>query len=306
MPRKIKPITWVYVLLLALAPCLSSAASLVVVYVPGYSYGSFVTTTAVGVEDIELDSSGNVYQCASGDIRRITPEGAISPWSSAIASSLGFSSGDMAYGAGRALCHCINAISPDGSFVPVHTDSLEWSYMAASPDSVYSNVSGGQGEGVYRIDRATGVPTSLANGGPGAGGSGINFAMQVGQDGKLYETGYDGALVGVFRLDGSRFTLVGTWPNGGLGLAQDNQGIFYTSVTIVPQFGPSSHQVWMFDPNTGDATLLAEGTGGSHAVAYDRARNILYVQNGPSIYIIRKSPTPVRHVTWAHIKESYR
>src|SRR5438045_2154423 len=84
------------------------------------------------------------------------------------------------------------AMPIDVSFVTLCTDSLAWTYMASSSDAIYSNVSVGQGQGIYRIDRATGVPTSLVNGAPGgAGGFGINYSMQVGQDGKLYETAYD-------------------------------------------------------------------------------------------------------------------
>jgi len=131
--------------------------------------------------------------------------------------------------------------------------------------------------------------------------------MVVGQDGELYLTGYDGGVsTNIYRLDGDQLASIGNWPHGGVGLAQDNQGVFYTSVTIVPQFGPLSHEVWIFDPSSGLATLLAEGGGGSNSIAYDRARNFLYVQNGSSIYIIAKSATPARRDSWTHVKNMYR
>jgi hypothetical protein len=294
-------------IVIALAAVLgASRAGAVTVHVPGYSYAPFVTTTAVGAEDVELDPSGNVYLCASGDIRRITPEGVQSPWSSAPAYDIAFAPDGTAYGAGRGTCYCVLSISPSGAYSSLHADSLVWSFVAVGQGgTIYSNIQVGAGKGVYTLNPTTGVPTRVVDGGPGADGT--YSAMMVGQDGKLYLTGYDGGVsTNIYRLDGNQLTSVGNWPHGGQGLAQDNQAIFYTSVTIVPQFGPLSHEVWMFDPRTDASTLLAEGGGPSYAVAYDRARNVLYVQNGNSVYMITKSATPTRRETWSAVKAKFR
>lgn len=287
--------------LLMLTPWLPAGA--VTVHVAGYSYTPFVTTSAIGVDDIELDAGGNVYQCSSGDIRRITPGGVAFPWSSATADDIAFASTGVAYGAGRAVCHCIVSISAGGSASTLHADSFEWTYIALGADgTLYSSILAGPGQGLYTIDRTTGSPSLVVNGGPGAGGSGFYRAMIAGLDGKLYACGFSsGTGAGVFRLDGNQLTNVATWPDGGVGLAQDNQGVFYTSLTVFRLDGSTAHEVWMYDPSTASATLLADVTGPSSAVAYDRARNFLYVQNGSSIYIIAKSPSPTRRETWSDV-----
>lgn len=286
----------------------SASAADVIVHVPGYSYAAFVTTSAVGVDDLELDAAGNVYQVASGDMRRITPAGAASPWSSATADDIVFAGTGEAYGAGRAVCHCIVSIDPSGGFSTLHTDSQEWTYVTLGSDgTLYSNIWAGPGQGLYNIDRSSGTPTPIVSGGPGLGGTGFYAGMLIGQDGKLYAGGGSSGTFGLFRLEGNQFTKVASWPHGSYQLAQDNQGIFYTSVTVeLPPLGTTGHEVWMIDPSSGTPTLVADGPGSSSGVAYDRARNLLYVENGGDIYIIAKSATPTRRETWSAVKAKFR
>jgi hypothetical protein len=130
--------------------------------------------------------------------------------------------------------------------------------------------------------------------------------MSIGLDGKLYTCGGSGGTFGIFRLDGTQFTKVASWPHGSLQLAQDNQGIFYTSLSVERFDGSIAHEVWMSDPSSDTATLLADGPGSSNAVAYDRTRNVLYVENGGEIYILAKGPTPTHRETWGAVKSKFR
>ena len=286
----------------------SSANADVVVHVPGYSYAPFVTSTVSQADDLELDSSGNLYLCAYGDIRRITPQGAESPWSSATADDIVLDNTGAAYGVGRSLCNCVVSILSNGSYTTLHADTLGWTFVTLGADgTLYANVWVGAGQGLYAIDRATGAPSLVVSGGPGPGGTGFYEGMMVGQDGKLYSNGHSAGSDGIFRLDGSQFTRIATWPHGSLRLAQDNQGIFYTAFSVETPVGGTAHEVWMNDPSSGTATLLADGQGSANAVAYDRARNLLYVESGGgTIYIIAKSPTPTRRETWGAVKAKFR
>jgi hypothetical protein len=285
----------------------ANAAS-VTVHVPGYSYAPFVTTSVNGPEDLELDATGNLYLAEPGDVQRITPGGSVSPWSTAPAGDIVFTSGGDGYAAGAGICDCIASVSASGAFSTLHADSFEWTHVTLEPDgTLLANIWGGAGQGLYSIDRLSGVPSLLLAGGPGPAGAGFYKSMLIGMDGKLYTCGSSGAEFGLFRLDGSAFVQIAAFPHGCFGLAQDNQGIFYTSMPILPMFGTTvTHEVWMYDPNVGTAALLADGPGSSIAVAYDRARNLLYVQNDSGVYIITKSATPTRRETWSAVKAKFR
>ena len=298
--------------LLMLAPISSARAShgSVTVHVPGYTYCPFVTTSVFGVADLELDPAGNLYLCESGNIQRVTPEAAISPWSTATASDIVFTSTGAAYGAGRAHCHCIVSISSSGAHSPLHSDAFEWTYVTLGIDgTLYASVWAGSGQGLYAIDRVTGTPTVLVNGGPELGGSGIYSNMVVGVDGKLY-TGGGGGTGGwaVFRLDGTQFTAVGTAPHSGGALAQDNEGILYVAGGFEGPTGSFFHEVWMIDLGTGLSTLLASGPHLTTGIAYDRARDRLYVGlSYGEVYIITKTgAVPTRRATWGEVKQQFR
>jgi hypothetical protein len=191
----------------------------------------------------------------------------------------------------------------------LHADSYGWTFVALGSDgTLYANIWAGPGQGLYTIDRITGTPTLVVNGGPAAGGNGVYYNMLGGQDGKLYCVGsIDGTASGVrlFRLDGSQFTIVATLPDAGYGLAQDTQGLFYT-VTGVASGGVIHHEVWVVDPTTWSASLLADGPINALCLAYDRARDRLYVtdDNG-NIFFFAKSATPVLHESWGATKVRY-
>ncbi len=299
--------------LAVLAPWSSASGSLstVTVYLPGYSYAPFVTLLGFSSSDIELDAAGNLYLCGSRDIRRITPEGAMSPWSSAPATDLTLLNSGDGSGAGRALCDCIVSLSADGSYSTLHADSYEWTYTKLGPDgTLYATVWVGDGRGLYSIDRVTGTPAILVNGGPGPGGDGLYADMVIGLDEKLYTCGStDGSLAGwgLFRLDGGQFTMVAPLPHGGFGLAQDNQGLFYTAVSAERFDGSIDHEVWLIDPSAGTSSVLADGPHGASSVAYDRARDCLYVPDtAGNVYVITKSSVAVHRDSWGATKARYR
>lgn len=286
----------------------SALAASVTVHQAGYSYSPFVTTSVADPDDLELDLSGNIYLLEPGDVRLITPAGVASAWSSAPARDIAFAEAGDAYAAGATECDCVLSVTGNGAYSTLHADSQEWKHVALGSDGVlYAAIYAGSGKGLYTIDRTTGVPTVQVSGGPGPAGAGFYRSMMIGLDGKLYAAGSSGVTYGLFRLDGGQFTQVATWPHGGYGLAQDDQGVFYTSVPILSPFGTSlNHEVWKYDPNAGTVELLAEGAGTSVAVAYDRARDLLYVQNASDVYIIAKSPTPASRATWGQVKSLCR
>jgi hypothetical protein len=281
-------------------------AGAVTVHVAGYVYVPFVNTSTGGAQDLELDALGNIYYATLSGVRQITPGGTVTPWSTAPANDIVFTGTGDAYAAGSAVCHCIEAISSSGAYSTLHGDSLSWTHVALGTDgTLYASVWAGTGKGIYVVDRASGTPTPLLVGGAGPGGSGFYESMMVGMDGKLYVGGSNGTEYGLFRFDGGQFTQIATWPHGCSGLAQDNQGIFYTSVTLTPIGTIVDHEVWMYDPGVGTANLLADGSGNSLGIAYDRARNVLYVQNGSEVYMISKSATPTLKETWSALKAKF-
>ena len=285
-----------------------AAPDTVTVHVAGYTYSPFVTTSLASASDLDLDASGNLYFCKGGDIRRISPQGIEAPWSLAPAVDLVFTSSGTAYGVGTA-CQCVLSIAGDGSATTLHADSSQWRWTAHSGSgTLYASTIGLLGARLYTVDPQTGTPTLIINGGPGPAGSGIYEGLLVGLDGKLYANGTDGSPSGwgVFRLDGDQFVKVGSFPNGGFELAQDNQSLFYT-VTTVERFNGPGHEVWQTDPNTGLSTLLADGPHPASCVAFDRQSDRLYVgDNLGTIYIIEKGPTPTRRETWGAVKSKYR
>jgi hypothetical protein len=307
MPNRIIWVAMASAIML-LAAVSSGGAATVTVHQPGYSYAPFVSTSVYPAADIELDASGNIYLCNPGNSDRITPGASVSSWSSAPIADIVFAPGGDGYAAGGGICDCITSVSANGAFSTLHADSHEWSYVTLATDgTLLANTFAGASQGLYSIDRTTGSPTLLVAGGPGPGGSGFYASMLIGMDGKLYTNGSNGLVHGLFRLDSGQFTQIATWPHGCFGLAQDNQGIFYTSVPITPLFGTTvTHEVWMYDPNVGTPALLADGPGTSVAVAYDRARNLLYVQNDGDVYILGKSATPTRRETWSAVKAKFR
>jgi hypothetical protein len=179
----------------------------------------------------------------------------------------------------------------------------------AGTGSLYVVGSDATSLGLYTVDPTTGSPTLLVNGGPGPGGIGFYEHMMTALDGKLYAVGNtDGAPSswGLFRLDGSQFTKVASLPDGGGGLAQDNQGLFYTVLSVERFDGSTAHEVWMVDATSGSATLLADGPHGASSVAYDRVRNRLYVADfSANVYYITKGPVPVRRDSWGALKVYY-
>jgi DNA-binding beta-propeller fold protein YncE len=294
--------------LLLVTACFGPAHA-VTLHLPGYTITPFVSlpVTYYSPSDIELDSGGNLYIPTQTDgIQRVTPLGAISTWSSAPAIDLSLLPSAEGYGAGRALCHCILSLFADGSYSTLHADSFEWTYVKLAPDgSLYATIWAGAGQGLYRIDRGTGTPTLLVNGGPGPAGAGWYWDMGFGLDGNLYALGYDGSAYGLLRLDGGHFTRVATLPHAGIGLTRDASGIFYTA-TSYNDLG----EVWIIDPMSGSASLLASELSWPAAVAFDPSTDRLYVseQLGQrTVYAITRSgATPTQAVSWGGVKARYR
>jgi DNA-binding beta-propeller fold protein YncE len=128
--------------------------------------------------------------------------------------------------------------------------------------------------------------------------------MDFGIDGKLYTLGYDGTVHGLFRLDENEFTRVAELPHGGIGLTHDSSGLLYTATSFEQQ-----GEVWIIDPTSGVASLLASGLASPAGIAFDPTTSKLYVveQHGDRVvYAITNEPTPVRMNTWGMLKARYR
>ncbi len=267
-----------------------------------------VPVTTFAPSDVELDAAGNLYVPTQPDgIRRITPQGAMSLWSTAPALELTFASDGSGYGAGGSSCNCIVSIGADGSSSTLHQDSYAWRYVELGPDgALYAVLGVGAGEGIYRVDRATGDLTPLALGGPGPGGDGLYFDLAFGADGKLYVIADDmlGAGPGLFRFENATFTRVASLPHGGFGLTCDPSGIFYTAVC-----SDSYGEVWSVDPVAGTSALLASGLDWPAGLGYDPVSKKLYVveQGGRRlVWFIMKDPAPARPTSWSRLKSIYR
>jgi hypothetical protein len=291
--------------------------SAVTIHVSGYSYAPFVSTSQPVVSDVELDASGNIYICQPGSIRRVTLGGAMSIWSTASALDLVFSSTGEAFAAGGPQCnYCVMSITASGIASPLHSDLNTWRWLAINASgTLYAAASRAlavppSGDALYTIDRVTGEPSLVVDGGPGPGGEGVYTGLAIGIDEILYATGnVDGTPTswGVFRLDGAGFTKVGSWPHAGFGLAQDNLGVFYSVTSVERSDGTTGHEVWMFDQITQSSTLLADGPRGSSALAYDRSRDLLYVgDSSGNVYTIAKVPVSTRKESWSALKARYR
>src|SRR5207249_10899206 len=112
---------------------------------------------------------------------------------------------------------------------------------------------------------------------------------------------------GLFRFDGGQFTKLAPLPHGGFGLARDNEGFFYTAVSVERFDGSIDHEVWLIDPSAGSSSLLADGPHGASSVAYDGARNRLYLPDtAGNVYFLTKEAVPVHRTSWGGVKAMYR
>lgn len=317
MTRTIRK-TWLSSLWLVAVILLPRASIAITLNQTGYTATSLGTISPAIPDDLELDSSGNLYfACGTNGIQKVTPAGAVSPWSGAPALDLTFAPADVGYGAGRSLCHCISSIQSNGSYSPLYEDSHEWTYVALIPDgTLYSSVWVGTGQGLYQVNRSTGQPTVVVAGGPGPGGSGIYAAMTKGSDGKLYVLGsLDGSAAGnrLFRLDGTLLVPVAAPPHGGSRLAPGPSGKFFVATAFDYGSGYPTGEVWIVDSGSGESSLLA--TSGSYpgllhptfsAVGYDAATGTVYVSEYWNVWAIKKDPTPAIAETWGAVKARYR
>ena len=259
--------------------------------------------------DLEVDPSGTVYVSGGvNGIQKITSGGVVTPWSAVESYDLTLAPAGDGYVAGRNSCKCIRAVQSSGVYTTLHQDSLGWSYVAlTSSDTLYANVL----SALYRIDRATGVPSPIVLGGPGPGGAGSYSGMTGGSDGKLYLLGRDGSPGRrLFRLDGNQFTVLGTLPHGGIYLAQGPAGIFYVSTTYESAGGALLSELWIVDTSLGTSSLLASSEDvfptGFEGVAYDPNGKTIYLVEGRKIMAIKADSTPARPDSWGSVKARYR
>jgi len=280
---------------------------------PGYVAEAYkLLPVSSAYNDIEADQSGNLYIGACGfGVLKVDPSKIVTTWSTAPVCDVAMGDSGPQFGAGRGNCHCVTAFGADGSYVPLHQDAFEWTYVATTgPSTLYANLAAGPGQGLYTIDVNDGHASTIVAGGPGPGGAGWYFGMAGGSDGKLYVLGYDGASNGLFRLDASAFTLVASWPHGGVSLSQGPDGTFLTSVQFDSPGGIVLGEIWSIDPLLGSSTLLARsdpvGQPGMDGVAYDAASKTIYALEGYRIWTIRKDPSPAAKDTWGGVKARYR
>ena len=285
----------------------AGTAMAVTLHQSGYSAHPLVSlpTSTYSPSDVEVDGQGNLYvPTLTLGVQRISPGGAVSLWSTVPAVDLTLTSAGDGYGAGPS-CRCILRVESNGSYSTLHQDAFEWRYIELGPDgTLYSLLWAGAGQGVYRIDRTSGVPTPIVTGGPGPGGAGWYGGMAHGIDGKLYVNGYDGSGYGLYRLDGSTFTRAATLPYTFFGLTRDETGLFYAATSYF-----DAGEVWTIDAVSGTAALLASGLALPAGIGYDplsHSINVAEQYGSRQVWVITKeSPTRALAATWGQLKARY-
>ena len=286
------------VILLMCSVLPTTVASAVTLHQPGYTVTPLLDLpySFYSPSDIALDGVGNLYiPSQTLGVLRVSPTGTPVLWSSAPAVDLSLAQSGSGYAAGRGLCHCILAISADGSSTTLHSDGLDWTYVTlASDGTLYANIWAGAGEGIYQIDRLTGQPSQLVSGG------GFYRDMAIGSDGKLYVL----AASALLRLEGTHLVSVAPLPHGGINLTLGPDGLFYTTAT-----SDTYGEVWIVDPATTSSSLLASGLAGPAGVAYDPLYRRLYVseQYGQrTVFSFRRDETIAIPTSWGALKQIYR
>jgi hypothetical protein len=299
-------------LLLGLSTFVASLCSAVTLYLPGSTVQVGVTLPAGSYDGIAVDAAGEVLVAAgSAGILKVSTLGAVSTWSSATVSDIAIAPDGTAYGAGRSLCNCIYKIAPDGTSSPLHQDTYGWTWVAVTPDgTLYADVLGGAGGGLYRVDRTTGSLDPIVLGGPGPGGLGFFWRLNVGVDGKLYPSGSpDGSTFAVYRLDGSTLTPV-TIPPYGYGSLTAAPGGFDVANVVSGAQG----ELWLIHPGIASANLLGKADpGGLHAppptfsaIAYDPGASLIYAVQEYTLWGIHADlSTPAQSKTWGAVKAQY-
>jgi hypothetical protein len=309
---------WVLGIWLAAAMIFPRACEAITLNQPGYIATQIGTISPDIPDDLELDSAGNLFfACGAGGVRRVTPAGSVSTWSTAPASDLTLTPGGDGYGAGRGLCDCILRIEASGAYSTFYEDVHEWTYTALISDgTLYATIWAGAGKGLYQINRSSGQPMLLAAGGPSVAGHGPYYGMTQGSDGKLYVLGsLDATQAGnrLFRLDGSELIAVATPPHGGQRLALGPSGKFFVVTAFDYGSGVPTGEVWIVDPVSGESSLFV--TSGSFpgvqhplfkAAGYDPGTETLYVAEEWNVWAIKKDPTPAQPDTWGAVKARYR
>lgn len=297
---------------------LPRASGAIILHQSGYSATLLVDLPRGPVYgDLEVDQVGDIYvSSVGGGISKVSGSTVI-PWSSVDVLDLTLILAGGGYGSGGSACHCISSIQANGSFSTLHADSHTWRYLALTTDEkLYASVTSIVGQGLYELDRSTGVPSPVISGGPGPGGIGVYRGMAGGSDGALFTLGtLDGTLSGhrLFRLDGTQFTEVATLPNGGIGLSLGPSGMFYVSTAFTVAGGFPAGELWIVDPIVGLSTRLASNGSypglsnpGFNGVAYNAATGTIYVLEEHKLWAIARDTTPAESKSWGAVKALYR
>ncbi|HTO90869.1 MAG TPA: hypothetical protein VMJ70_07015 [Candidatus Sulfotelmatobacter sp.] len=293
-------------LTIALLPWSLPALAAPVVLDSSWVVAPFATIPASSPEGVSVDGMGRVYVCAgTAGIFRFDTSGTGAPWSSAPGNGQATTPDGRTYVPSRDALfpnHYIWDVAPDGSYSALVSTSPEdgWVWAAVSPSGkLYSILPGGIGEGIYSVDVMSGATTPLFTGGPGAGGAGNYRAIATSGE-AVVVSGNDEVGFGIFQLANSTMALVARTPQGMLGICAGPDAIYAASSNV------AEGQVWKITP--GSATLFAHGFGNTVSVAYDAARNRIYVQDTspPKLWVISRNPTATRAVTIGRIHQLYR
>jgi hypothetical protein len=287
----------------------------------GYS-ASPLLTLSNRPSGLKVDDDGNVYlfyTSGTGGIRRVTPAGVESPWSSAQVGDLALSPSGGAIGVGAWPCGCLLRIEPNGSHSTFAQDSVDWSRVAIGADgTIFASGtlsgSGGFSSAVFQIDPLTEQRTLLT----GSSSTVEYTSLVVGSDDALYTIKYSTFPERVLaRFDGSAFTHLVVLPHGGYGLARGADGLFWVHTSFDYGSGYPIGEIWAIDSGTLNATLFAQTSWVDAlfwGVGYDPGMSRLYIgdpshrllQPSPVLQVVTGGLLPTRSVTWGSIKALYR
>jgi hypothetical protein len=268
--------------------------------------------------DLARDGSGNLYAALStGGIVRMSSAGAVTPWSTETVSNLALASDGRGFGAGGS-CQCLRRFEADGTSTILHQDASNWSVVAPSPTGglVAATRSPGYGA-LYDVDVSTGDPSTIVDGGPGAGGVGYYYAAAFGSDGALYVATRSPGELAIFtllRLSGTSFTPVATgtvpvsWIGGGpTGLVSDGAGKLYLSVHREYFDGHLGSEIWEYDQAGGTCRNIASAYNGL-VIECDPSLGRLYAAETTRLRKVWAimSTTPAAQESWGSIKAQYR
>jgi len=292
-------------LLVHLSPARSAIAAPVVLD-SAWTVSPFATIPPSTPEGVSVDGMGRVYVCAgTAGVFRFDTSGTGAPWSSAAGYGQATTADGRTFVPSRGIfaSSAIWSVDPSGGYAALTSagPGEVWFWAAVSENgNLYAVLEGGGEDGIYAVDPSSGASSLFRSGGPGLGGAGYYRAIAtVGET--VVASGTDALAYGVYSVGTSGASLIAATPQPMLGICGGPGGDIYAA-----SGDASGGQVWRITP--GSATLFAHGFGNTVSLAYDAARNRIYVQDQspPKLWVISRNPTATRPVTIGRIHQLYR